>query len=40
VEALYKVTYREAYADGQSDCEERHADEEEDRDVRDTEPEV
>jgi len=40
VEALYKVTYKEAYADGQSDCEERHAEEEEDRDERDTEPEI
>ena len=40
VEALYKLTYKEAYADGQSDCEERHAEEEEDRDERDEEPEV
>lgn len=40
VEALYKLTYKEAYADGQSDCEERHAEEEEDRDERDTEPEI
>lgn len=41
VEGLYKLTYKEAYADGQSDCEERHADEEEDRDARDDdEPEI
>jgi hypothetical protein len=37
VEALYKLTYKEAYADGQSDCEERHEEEEEDRDARDDE---
>jgi|DEB19_MinimDraft_3_1074340.scaffolds.fasta_scaffold40390_3 hypothetical protein len=35
VEALYKLTYKEAYADGQSDCEERHDEAEEDRDARD-----
>lgn len=40
VEALYKLTYKEAYGAGQSDCEEAHADTEEDRDERDVEPEV